>query len=246
MDPFERYFHDRADLADELARTGHVLDACVLATTALDALGEIWVHDFPDEGKALDREAGGRVSGSIRMARLVKRFASTDADAPKVAVVCFAEDWKRHVPAAAAHASGLLASRLGKLRGELPHSHRDVTRAALIAECPEIGTNPKLAALVEDYEYAALLYRFYRCPMVHLAGRANRTHGFTRDDEVMYMPLHGGFTSISFGPQLITRWLRAVASGYVMTCSHAGVTPAKDIDPGSREEDLLRARWSKI
>jgi hypothetical protein len=245
-DLFEKYFHDRADLADELSRGGYALEASVLATTALDALAEIWVHDFPAEGKALDVEAGGRVSGSIRMARLVKRFAPAEPEAQKVAVVCFAEDWKRHVPAAAATADTLLKPRLGKFRGELPHSHQDVPRAALLAECPAITAGTKIAALVEEYEYAALLYRFYRCPTVHLGGSAKRTHGFTRDEEVMYMPLHPGFTSVSFGPRLVTRWLRAVATGYATTCAAAGVTPAKDLDPGTREEESLRSKWSKV
>jgi hypothetical protein len=246
MDPFERYFHDRADLADELSGRGHVFEASVLATTALDALAEIWVHDFPTEAKALDVEAGGRVSGSIRMARLVKSFAPAESEAQKVAVVCFAEDWKRHVPGATATVDAILQPRVGKMRGELPHSHQDVPRAALLAECPAIAVGTKLAALVEEYEYAALLYRFYRCPTVHLGGSAKRTHGFTRNEEVMYMPLYGGFTSISFGPKLVTRWLRTVATGYVAACDAAGITPAKDLDPGTREEENLRIKWSKI
>jgi hypothetical protein len=161
-------------------------------------------------------------------------------------VVCFAEDWKRHVPAAAAVADALLKPRLGKVHGELPHSYEDVPQSALLAECPAIGSATRLAALVEEYEYAALLYRFYRCPTVHLGGNARRTHGFTRNEEVMYMPLYRGFTSISFGPQLVTRWLRAVATGYVAACFGAGVIPAEDMDPGDREEENLRSKWSKL
>jgi len=44
---FEKCFLDRAGLADELSRSVYVLDATVIATTAVDALGEIWVRDFP-------------------------------------------------------------------------------------------------------------------------------------------------------------------------------------------------------
>jgi len=37
-DPFEHYFYKRAQLADEMALVGHVVDTHTLATASLDAL----------------------------------------------------------------------------------------------------------------------------------------------------------------------------------------------------------------
>jgi hypothetical protein len=243
---FERYFLARAELAEDLWSKEWRLEASILITTSLDALGAIWMHDFPSDRKALEKEVGGKPPSSIVMTRLLRRFAPSDPDALKVAVVCFAEDWTRHVPASAVDADALLTDRLGRFKGELPHSHRDVTRDALLLEAPAIATNTKLAALVEEYEYPALLYRFYRCPVVHMGSSARRTHGFTRGTEVMYMPLHKGFTSISFGPHLMTRWLRSAVTGYVDACDAANVKPAADLDPGQREEETLANRWAKV
>jgi len=246
MDPFEKYFLDRATLAERLADSDFRLEGMTLAANALVALGEIWLHDFPTVASSFATEFGGRVSDSIRTARLVKKFAAADADAGKIAVVCFAEDWKRYRPVDAAIADRLLAPRMGTHRGELPHSYQDVTWDELAKECPEIVSIQGLRALGEEYEYPAVLYRFWRCPLVHLAAAAHRTHQFTVGDEVMYMPLHEGYTSISFGPRLVTRWLRTVATDYVATCARESVIPAKDIDPGAAQEATLRGRWLKI
>ena len=46
LSPFEDYFHRRADVVDQLYSNNPV-DARILATTALDALANIWFHDFP-------------------------------------------------------------------------------------------------------------------------------------------------------------------------------------------------------
>lgn len=243
---FERYFHARAELADELVAAGYGIEGCGLATAGLDALGAIWFHDFPAAERELGRASGGAVPSGTRMARLMQRFAPGEHLASRVAVVCFAEDWQRYAPATASPAEALLERRLGTMRGELPHAHEDKSIDDLLSECPAINTQPQVRALLDEYLYPAILYRFYRCPMLHVLGRARRTHGFTVGEEVMYMPLHAGFTSISFGPRLITRWLRAATSGYVRACAQAGLRPATDIDPGADGEDRLRARWERL
>jgi hypothetical protein len=180
------------------------------------------------------------------MTALLEKFAAGEAEAQKIAVVCFAEDWRRYAPAGSAIADALLAPRRGRLPGELPHAHLDVAKDDLLRECPPIATNPRLATIVDEYRYAAILYRLYRCSMVHVGGAPHRTHGFTRDEEVFYMQLRRGFTSISFGPRLVTRWLRAVARGYAAACARAGVRPADDLDPGLRQEEALANKWGKI
>jgi hypothetical protein len=160
------------------------------------------------------------VPSSIRLARLLKNFASNDPDASKVAVVCFAEDWKYYRPQDAQIADQLLSRRLSDSPYEFIRSHQppksylDVSRDELIQECPDLKTNPRLFGLLEEYEYGALLYTFYRCPLVHLATGSRRAHGFTRGEEIMYYWsfYEDGRITISFGPNLVTRWLRNVVS----------------------------------
>jgi hypothetical protein len=178
------------------------------------------------------------------MTRLVKKFASADPDAPKIAVVSFAEDWRRYKGNPAA--DRLLSTRMGKLPGELPHAHQDVPLPQLIAECPEIGANPALAVLAEEYEYPAMAYRFYRCPMVHSSKPAGRSQTFAQNEEVFYMPLQPNVTSIGFGPKLFTRWLRSVATGYVAHCEAARVRPADRLESGADGEEHLEGYWSRI
>ena len=47
-DPFEDYFYKRAQMADDMASSGCVVDAYTLATASLDALAAIWFNDLPD------------------------------------------------------------------------------------------------------------------------------------------------------------------------------------------------------
>src|SRR4028118_1825356 len=136
--PFEHYFYIRAQLADDMASSGHVADAHTLATASLDALAEIWLHDFPDIKKKLEIELGGTIPGSIRLARLLKQFVINDARVSKVAVVCFAEDWKNNRPQDAQIADQLLSRRISDEPRELPRAYLDVSRTELAQECSEL------------------------------------------------------------------------------------------------------------
>lgn len=243
---FEHYFHRRAQLAEQLVEAGWNQEASTLATSTIDALATIWFHDFPAVEPAIRAELAGAVPASIRMARFLKTFASQDAEVRKIAVVCFAEDWMRYAPKTASIAERLLKERLGKLRGELPHSYKDLSIEALLLEAPELRTIPGAIAMTEDYEYGALLYSIYRCPLVHHASPGRRVHGFTRGTEVMYMRLEANRTRISFGPNLITSWLRASVTGYVHECARIGIAPARDFVPGSDQEDRLKNRWTRL
>jgi hypothetical protein len=143
-DPFEHYFYQRAELADTIAASGSIADAYMLATASLDALAEIWLNDFPDIRQKLERELGGRVPSSIRLTRLLKQFASSDPLVNKVAVVCFAEDWKHNCPKEVHMADQLLSKRISNhfdefLRArESPKSYLDVSRDELTHECTEL------------------------------------------------------------------------------------------------------------
>ncbi len=240
---FKSYFHMRADVAEDLHKAGWTVDANIVATTALDALAEVWLHDFPGQSKTIQKLLGGAVPPSIRMARLVKRFAADAPHSDKVAVLMFAEDWKKNVPAATADADALLAPRIPKHRGELPHAHLDVSREELFQECPAIPHQPLLAALVEEYEYPALAYRFLRSPFVHYGTTSDRTHGFTRGIEVFYMPLKKG-TTIGISLGVVTGWLRAAATNYV-SLLHGTRSPSRDRPrfraAGGRNSDVQMA-----
>src|ERR1700682_3200549 len=104
----EGYFDRRADVAEATSSAGHYLEACILASSALDPLDEIWFRDCPSDKTALDKRAGGRCPSSLRMAELVTRF-SGDATAASIAVVLFAQDLKRHRPEYRQEADALLA-----------------------------------------------------------------------------------------------------------------------------------------
>lgn len=246
-DPFEHYFYRRAQLADEMTSSGHVADSHTLATASLDALAEIWLHDFPDIKQKLESELGGAIPSSIRLARFLKQFIPSDLRVSKVAVVCFAEDWKHYRPQDTGVADQLLNRRVSNNPHQPPKSYLDVSRAELAQECLELSSRPDLFALAEEYEYGALLYSFYRCPLVHVATNSKRTHGFTRGEEIMYYwsPDSDGFT-ISFGPNLATRWLRGVASSYVQVCEQHGIIPANHIDAGNSQENRFKKRWNRL
>lgn len=254
-DPFEEYFYKRAELADQMANSGFVADAYTLATAYLDALAEIWLNDFPDAKKNLDSELGGTVPSSIRLARLLKKFISNDPRVNKVAVVCFAEDWRYYRPQDAHIANKLLQPRLSdeldkRLKvHELPKSYLDISRDELAQECPELMECLELFALAEEYEYGALLYTFYRCPLVHYATTSSRTHGFTRGEEIRYYwssSNNDDRFAISFGFKLVTCWLRNVVSGYVQSCRQVSMIPSDNLDVGTSHEKRLKKRWNKL
>jgi hypothetical protein len=253
-DPFEHYFYERAQLADDMVALGSSMGASTLATASLDALAEIWFHDFPDVKRELEIQLGGRVPSSIRLARLLKNFVSNDPCVSKVAVVCFAEDWKFYRPQDAHIADQLLSKRLSDNPNEFlrshepPKSYLDVSRHELAQECPDLATRPDLFDLMEEYEYGSLLYTFYRCPLVHLATGSRRTHGFSRREEIMYYwsLYNDDRSTIGFGPNLVTRWLRNVASGYVQSCQKEGIVPADNLDAGTSQEERFKKRWDRI
>lgn len=249
----EAFFHRKADLIDELAQAGRRDEVTILATTALDALGAVWFSDFPEVESSMKQECGGKPPLSLRMARLMATFVPGDPEAAKVAVVCFAEDLLRYKPELTWLAGKLLDPRCperdekGLHFGELPRSYLDKTRAELLEECPELTDSPGLPALIEEYTYPAVLYRFFRCPLVHMASGSNRTHGFASGKEVMYMRFNPSeITAISFGPQLLTGWVRSVASGYVAACVEAGRGPAGNVDAGKDAEGWLEGRWKRL
>lgn len=244
---FRDYFNAQADLADELWRANHAINCYITATAAIDALAEIWKSDFPAEAQALSREFGGTVPPSIRMARFVRKFAA-DPRAEKIAVICFAEDALRFGPTTIprSEVTSLLDCRRAPEPNTVPPAERDVDLAALSREAPALLGNPAIRILVEQYFYPALLYSLYRCPMVHTLGWSKRAQGFARGDEVMYLPEEADFTSIGFGPDLVTHWLRASLSGYLDFCERAGVKPAGNIDPGSDHEQRLRKKWERL
>jgi hypothetical protein len=246
---FERYFYERAQLADEMASTDHVVDAHTLATASLDALAMIWLHDFPNVKKKLDTEMGGAIRASIRLARFLKQFVADDSRVGKVAVVCFAQDWKKNRPQDAYLADKLLIKRIGDSH-TFPKSYLDVSRTELAQECPELNSRPDLYALAEEYEYGAILYTFYRCPLVHSATTSPRTHGFVRGEDVGYCPSYDDNdrdkVAIGFGSNLAALWLRKAIRNYVQTCQQAGIVPANHIDAGTEQEKRLRKLWNKL
>ena len=250
-DPFENYFYKRAQLADEMTSKGYENDANTLAIASLDAMAEIWLHDFPDIKKNLEIALGGKAPASIGLARFLNHFVVDDPRVSKIAVVCFAEDWKYYHPKDAHLADKLLSARISDNPNKQPKSYFDISRIELAKECLDFNSHDrlKLYALAEEYEYGALMYSLYRCPLVHFATNSKRTHGFARGEEVLYYrsfdDVDDRFT-IGFGSKLATSWLRNAASHYVQVCHQQGIVPAHNIDAGSSQEKRLKNRWSSI
>ena len=245
--PFENYFHRRATVADQLYSQGDTVDARILATTALDALAEIWLDDFPKIEKKLNQCYGGGIPASIRLSQLLKHFAKEDRDASKVSVVCFAEDWKLHRSQDSDLANRLLDERLNYYFQQLPQSSCDLSLTELEQECPQIAQK-ELRRIAEEYEYGALLYKFYRCALVHSSTSPDRINGFARGEEVRYSwsQVETNRTTIGFGCNLITRWLRIVATNYVQFCREQDVIPAEKLDAGMEPERRLRDKWINL
>jgi hypothetical protein len=250
-DPFEYYFYKRAQVAEELADSGAVVDAYILTTASLDALAAIWLSDFPNDQKDMKKEQGGSIPASIRLTRFLKKFAPNDPHVKKVAVICFAQDWKEHRQKDNHIAELLLSRRMYRGNQEsgkwlLPRN-LDVSREELTQECPQIKNPSNLFNLLENYEYGAILYSFYRCPFVHHATNSNRTHGFANRNEIMYYhPTENNKVPIGFGLNIITNWLRQAVSGYVQTCHAKNIVPAQNINAGFEQENRFQKLWNKL
>jgi hypothetical protein len=169
---FSEYFLTHADLADELHTAGCFLNSYMTATAAIDALAAIWETDFPEESATLQREFGGTVPPSVRMARFVMKF-SNDPRAANIAVIRFAEDAKlfgTNIPSAEAGEIDALFKAREVPFGACPPAYLDIELAKLALEAPTLMANPTVRKLAEEYQYPALLYILYRCPMVHSSG----------------------------------------------------------------------------
>lgn len=238
---FADHFERRATLAESL-EVAHPIPARMIASTALDAIGETWMHDFPSDRAALAADLKckeDRIPSSIRMAHTVRRFAPGALYVGKVAVVRFAEHWKKYMPAAAAHADALIHPRLPLMPNHLPGHEVDSTKEELLRECPALVGSPA-ERMIEDYEYPAFVYRYVRCAHVHLGRSAPQAHGFAADEEAFY-----NGSAFAVGLQVITSWLRHAAEGYAAYCSASGVECGKNIDAGETAEKLLKSAWEK-
>lgn len=243
---FREYFLEQADFADDAHERGLRINCHMAATAAIDALAAIWESDFPGEAKVLQRDAGGKPPASVRMARFVSRF-TRDERAERVAVIRFCEDARPYADAQTrTELEALLGERTPKTIGQLPPAYKDLTVSALAERAPMTFAKPGVSLMAEEYRYPALLYTLYRCPTVHALSYPKQAQGFAVDEEVFYMRLHDGFTSIGFGHKLLTNWLRDVANGYVDYCAEAAIEPGRRIDPGADQEARLAGKWKKI
>lgn len=254
---FESYFHERAALAEQLFRDSWREEAYLVATVALDALAQIWVHDSQRGGlrPPLAAPTTGRPSSALRMNALLDVFAPADEHAGKVAVVLFAEDMRRLRLDLAAVAQRLLDRRV-ETEGPptavtfraSPLVHLDCTVADLAQEEPELER--RLLDVAQHYRYPAFAYRFLRSSAVHAGLRGARVNRFADkqpDDVVDYFPAwvgpRGDVRPISLGIGLgvLSRWVRTVVSAYVRACHD----PADGFDPSSDAQAMLDRTWPK-
>jgi hypothetical protein len=245
---FLDYFFNRAQISDGLTQTGSTTEALILSTTSLDSLGKIWAYHFADEASQLASAYGGGLSESQRLAHILKKFTGTEDIANRLAVVCFAEDWKKADPQKASFIdSTLLAQRALECEPrESPRAYLDVSLDELLAQHPEIEVDPRLIRVAREYQYGAILYRMYRCPLIHSSLHSCHTHGFARNEEVKYWRKSAVKTSIGFGPLLVTRWLRKVAEGLVHKCILSSINPCLGVDPDVEQDRRLSNLWSTI
>ena len=251
---FERYFHDRAELAEQLYRDGWRHEAVLIASVAIDALANICEHDQKTPG-----------AGHLERFRSFVEHYSADADARKIAVVFLAEDMIRHGPPRLHDvARSLLAKRNvdpgDKIARPMefatsPFAHLDAEWSALVVEECALSGESKIEALAtERYTYAALVYSLTRCAVAHALSRGSRTSDFSSiepDDEVSYFPPYevGGRTrpiSLKVGLRKMTRWLRAAATNYSAECKKLGKKPADNFDPNAESLATLSEKWEKI
>ena len=180
---FERYFHDRAELAEQLYRDGWRHEAVLIASVAIDALANICEHDQKTPG-----------AGHLERFRSFVEHYSADADARKIAVVFLAEDMIRHGPPRLHDvARSLLAKRNvdpgDKIARPMefatsPFAHLDAEWSALVVqECALSGESKIEALATERYTYAALVYSLTRCAVAHALSRGSRTSA-TLSEEV--------------------------------------------------------------
>jgi len=247
---FEKYFCDRAELAETLYRGGWRNEAFLLATVALDALAAIWQHDLSTSND----------SSALRMAAFVQKFSS-DPKAHTIAAVFLGEDLLTHgPPRLASLADALLAARgVGRERVQDfgyragPLAHKDTDWAELVAQHPSIA-EPELEKLAAHYTYPALLYRLHRCAVAHSLSSGTRTSCFSEsepDDEISYFPefiVRGKVRPISLkiGLATVTRWVRACVSAYVAECIQADREPAQGYDPNAESLENLRRLFRKL
>lgn len=251
---FERYFHDRAELAEQLYREGWRHEAVLIASVALDALANICEHDK----KTAD------VSQLDRFRGFVERYTG-DSDARKIAVVFLAEDMLRFGPPRLDDVARRLLSKRNVDAGEpiarpiefatSPFAHLDAEWSALILEEPTLSGEGQIEQLaVGRYTYAALVYSLTRCAVAHALSRGSRTSDFSSgepDDEISYFPPYevGGRTrpiSLKVGLRKMTQWLRAAATNYSAECAKLGTKPADGFDPNAESLARLQEKWKKM
>lgn len=251
---FERYFHDRAELAEQLYRDGWRHEAVLIASVALDALANICEHD----------QKAGRTSHLERFRRFVEHY-SADADARKIAVVFLAEDMIRHGPSRLHDVARSLLAKRNVDPGEKiarpmefatsPFAHLDADWSALTVEEPTLLGEGQIEQLAtQRYTYAALVYSLTRCAVAHALSRGSRTSDFSSgepDEEISYFPPYevGGRTrpiSLKVGLRKMTQWLRGAATNYSAECERLGKTPADGFDPNANALATLSEKWEKI
>ena len=245
---FRDYFFKRAEVSDRLAQGGSTTDALILSTTSLDALGKVWAHHFAEEANQLASAYGGGLSDSQRLSHMLNKFTEPEDNANNIAVVCFAEDWKRAAPRKSSFIDSiLLLDRVSACEPrESPRAYLDVSLDDLLKQHPEIADEPGLARVAQEYHYGAILYRMYRCPLVHSSLHSSRTHGFARTQGVSYWRQSGEATRIGFSPLLVTRWLRQVAAGLTHKCIHSSINPCSGVDPDAEQRPRLSVLWKKV
>lgn len=267
---FEQYFKKKAQAADILADSDLVVDSIILATTGLDALAKIWFHNFPKIKQELDRKYDGGIGESIRFSELLKNFAEDKQEVNKIAVVCFAQDWKDYSPEDSCIADELLKPRLSQSKSEFirnrefPKQYLDVSLEELKDECSiileslelddrvqsqlsRLESDFQLQKIAAEYEYGAIIYNFYRNPLVHSSKSSDRTHGFAYREEIKYFwsYVEENQYTFGFGPNIITRWLREVVTNYVKYCRENDVIPAENLESDSEPKNKLKKRWKK-
>jgi len=155
---FREYFDTQASIAEDLCNRKFVLNACITATSSLDALAEIWEHDSSDDARALGQEFGGSVPGAARMSRFVHTFLTGDPRSRRISVLRLAEDISRFAPhIAPSEVAALLAARRMPPNSLLDGS-TDCDADALSLQAPLLMSNPGVRRLAVEYQYPGLLY----------------------------------------------------------------------------------------
>lgn len=232
MDPFEQFFKNKSKIALRLHKNNHHQECYTLLTTTLESLSQIWLKDFKEDKKQIIEEQRTiypedkikNAHARLAITRLLKKFAPHAPYSKHVSVIMFAEDWRRNIPEDANIANSLLNKRISTT-GALPDQSQDITAEELIAEITSYRTIDRkdiLADIIERYEYGALVYKLYRCPLVHNNNPSKLTHGFVQEDEIryMYQDINTATQSfepqsrpirIGFGPKIISKWIDTIS-----------------------------------